>query len=66
MNNTEALIEMRKSTSVQDWNRRREKVLNKISLTQWEDSLHYEIDGKGLIVEVLGVDEKRTRQPQQQ
>jgi hypothetical protein len=46
---------MKGSTSVQQWNDNRDIVIGNVSESEW-GKLRYEIDGLGLIVEVLGAD----------
>lgn len=47
-----AIIELSKSTSVDEWNQIRSTYVKKLNKQEL-----YEIDGKGLIVKTLGVDE---------
>ena len=55
MSNQDAMELMKSSTSVQQWNDNRDIVIGNVSESEW-DKLRYEIDGLGLIVEVLGAD----------
>lgn len=55
MSNQDAMELMKSSTSVQQWNDNRDIVIGNVSESEWE-KLRYEIDGLGLIVEVLGAD----------
>lgn len=55
MSNQDAMELMKGSTSVQQWNDNRDIVIGNVSESEW-GKLRYEIDGLGLIVEVLGAD----------
>lgn len=61
MTDKQSIALLRTAKSVEDWNRKREKVVNETTLEQWEDSLRHQVDGAGLIVEVLGRDVPRQR-----
>lgn len=56
MTNQVAMELMQSSTSVQQWNDNREIVIANVTPTEWDKKLRYEIDGLGLIVQVLGAD----------
>ena len=55
MTNQDAMELMKSSTSVQQWNDNRDIVIGNVNESEWT-KLRYEIDGLGLIVEVLGAD----------
>ena len=55
MTNQVAMELMKSSTSVQQWNDNRDIVIANVSESEWT-KLRYEIDGLGLIVQVLGAD----------
>ena len=55
MTNQDAMELMKSSTSVQQWNDNRDIVIGNVIQSEW-NKLRYEIDGLGLIVQVLGAD----------
>lgn len=55
MTHQDAIELMKSSKNVQQWNDNRDIVISNVSKKDWE-KLSYEIDGLGLIVQVLGAD----------
>lgn len=54
MTKQQAIEALKQASSVKEWNKLREKILKQINPTDLA-----EIDGSGLIVEVLGKDENK-------
>lgn len=64
MTNEKALSLLKTSTSVEDWNSKRNQVRLEVTHKQWEE-LHRHVDAYGLIVEVLGPDPIRPKYQKQ-
>ena len=61
MTDKQSIELLRSSKSVEDWNRKRERILNQVTPEQWNEGLNYQVDGSGLIVEVLGRDQPKQK-----
>jgi hypothetical protein len=55
MTKEEAIEIMKTSTTINEWNDNRDKVMNQCTKSEWK-AISVEIDAYGLVVEVLGRD----------
>jgi hypothetical protein len=63
MTHEQAVEIMRTSTTVEEWNSKRDEVRSKCSSEEWA-KLSWKLDAMGLIVEVLGKDSEESTQKQ--